>query len=87
MALRNCNWLLVVLYGNALKSKWVKRELAYALESDRYNGRIISIVKAAGDYFEVSWTRSSLQRIDFTKRFDRGCVELLRTWGLVHQAE
>jgi TIR domain len=64
-ALRRCNWFLLVLSKNALNSKWVKRELAYALEDDRYNDHIVSIVKTPGNYFDLSWTLSSIQRVDF----------------------
>jgi hypothetical protein len=49
-ALRRCNWFLVVLSRSASRSKWVKRELQYALQDDRYNDRILAIVKAPGDY-------------------------------------
>jgi hypothetical protein len=86
-ALRRCNWFLLVLSKNALKSKWVKRELAYALEDDRYNDRILSIVKTPGKYFDLSWTLSSSQRIDFTGDFDLGCASLLRVWGAVYRPE
>jgi hypothetical protein len=84
-ALQRCNWFLIVLSNNALKSKWVKRELAYALEDDRYNNRILSIVKTTGNYFDLSWTLSSLQRIDFSGDFDGACADLLRVWGVVYQ--
>ena len=57
-ALRRCNWFLLILSEDALNSKWVKRELAYALEDDRYNDHILSIVKTPGNYFKLSWTLS-----------------------------
>lgn len=31
-ALRKCDWFLIVLSPSAVKSKWVKRELAFALQ-------------------------------------------------------
>src|SRR5271169_6456110 len=57
-ALRRCSWFVLVLSKNSLKSKWVKRELAYALEDDRYNEHILSLVKTSGDYRSLSWTLS-----------------------------
>jgi hypothetical protein len=43
-ALRRCGWFLVVLTPDAVKSEWVKRELLFALNDDRYNERIIRAV-------------------------------------------
>jgi hypothetical protein len=76
-----------VLSKNSLESKWVKRELAYALEDDRYNEHILSVVKIPGDYRSLSWTLSSLQRVDFSGDFDDACVRLLRVWGIVYQSD
>jgi hypothetical protein len=86
-ALRRCNWFLLVLSKNALKSKWVKREPHYALEDDRYNDRILSIVKTPGNYFDLSWTLSSNQRVDFSGDFDLACARLLLVWGVVYQPD
>jgi hypothetical protein len=83
-ALRRCSWFVLVLSKNLLKSKWVKRELAYALEDDRYNEHILSLVKTSGDYRSLSWTLSSHQRVDFSGDFDEACVHLLRVWGVVY---
>ena len=47
-SVRRCNWFLLILSEEALNSKWVKRELAYALEDDRYNDHILPIVKTSG---------------------------------------
>ena len=84
-ALRRCNWFLLVLSKNSLESKWVKRELSYALEDDRYNEHILSIVKTPGDYRSLSWTLTSLQRVDFAGNFDDACASLLRVWGVVYR--
>jgi len=86
-ALGRCNWFLVVLSQNALRSKWVKRELAYALSDDRYNERILSIVKTPGDYADLSWTLPSFQQVDFSAGFDDACVSLLRVWGVVYRPD
>jgi hypothetical protein len=86
-ALRECNWFLLVLSENARRAKWVKRELAYALENNRYNERILSIVKQQGDYTTLSWTLSSFQQVDFTGGFETACIDLLRVWGIEYHPE
>jgi len=87
LALRQCNWFLLVLSKNVLTSKWVKRELAYALENNRYNARILSIRKTPGDYSALSWTLSSFQQIDFSRKFDVACVDLLKVWGVEYEQD
>ena len=86
-ALRHCNWFLLILSENALNSKWVKRELTYALNDDRYNESILSIVMPPANYTPLSWTLSSYQQVDFSGDFDGVCVNLLRVWGIVYQAD
>ena len=86
-ALRRCNWFLLVLSQNALNSKWVKRELQYALRDDRYDDHILAVVRTPGDYFDLSWTLSSIQHVDFSSDFDDACASLLRVWGVVYQPD
>src|SRR4051794_39829313 len=43
-ALKRCDWFLVVVSANAGKSKWVKRELTFALTDDRYEDRIVPLI-------------------------------------------
>lgn len=61
---------------------WVKRELLYALQQNRFADRIVPVLLEACDYDRLSWTLPSLQIIDFTASFDVGCSALLRVWGL-----
>ncbi len=86
-ALRHCKWFLVILSENALKSKWVKRELTFALIDDRYDERILSIVMTPGDYTPLSWTLPSIQQVDFSGDFDQAWGNLLRVWSIVYQAD
>ena len=86
-ALRRCNWFIIVLSRNALRSKWVKRELAYVLDDNRYDGRILAIVKTPGDYSGLSWTLSAIQQVDFSGKFSDGFVSLLRVWGVIYQRD
>ena len=82
LALARCDWFLLILSPAAVKSKWVKRELLYALQDDRYLDRIVPIVRRRCDSAALSWTLASFQRVDFTEDFHRGCRDLLRIWGL-----
>ena len=81
-ALRRCDWLVVVLTPRAVESRWVKHELLYALQMDRFDGRIAPVLYQSCDHDELSWTLASLQMVDFREDFDRGCRDLLRIWGI-----
>ena len=81
-ALQSCDWFLVVISPAAVRSKWVKRELMYALNEDRYENRIIPLLYKPCDAEALSWTLASLQRVDFSKGFDKSCDELVKIWGI-----
>jgi hypothetical protein len=81
-ALKRCDWFVVVLSPNAIASNWVKRELLFALNDNRYADKIIPLLYQPCDYEQLSWTLSLFQKVDFTADFDDGCRELLRTWGI-----
>ncbi len=81
-ALRACDWFLLVLSPAAVKSKWVKRELLYALQEDRFENRIIPLLYKPCDIEKFSWTLASLQRVDFSKDFDQSCRELIKIWPI-----
>jgi hypothetical protein len=81
-ALLRCDWFLVLLSPDAVKSTWVKRELVYALRSSHFDGRILPIVARACEFDQLSWTLKDFQAVDFTQDFATGCQFLLRTWGM-----
>lgn len=81
-ALRRCDWFLLVLTPAAVRSKWVKRELLYVLQEDRYEKRIIPLVVKPCKFKRLSWTLASFEFIDLSKDFEAGCRNLLRIWGL-----
>ncbi len=81
-ALARCDWFVLVLSPNATRSKWVKRELLFALRSPRYEERIVPVKHRACDLSRLSWTLEDFQVVDFSQDFDAGCRALLRTWGL-----
>lgn len=81
-ALERCDWFVVLLSPDAVESRWVKRELLFALQDDRYENRIVPILYQPCILARLSWTLSSFQMVDLTGDFHDGCRELLRTWGI-----
>ncbi len=66
-ALNRCNWFLVVLTPDAVRSAWVKRELLFALNEGRYNEKIIPVLRKPCKYARLSWTLPEFE----TGRFHR----------------
>jgi hypothetical protein len=85
-ALARCDWFLIVLTPNSVRSQWVKRELLFALNEARYNERIIPLLRTPCEYARLSWTLPELQIVDFTASFEHGCRQLLRIWGVEYKA-
>jgi hypothetical protein len=81
-ALKRCDWFAVLLSPNSVNSVWVKREVLFALNDNRYADKIVPLLYQPCDYDRLSWTLSLLQMVDFTGDFDEGCRDLLRVWGL-----
>ena len=81
-ALDRCDWFLVILSPSSIKSIWVKRELVFALENERYNKRIIPVLYRPCNLKLLSWTLSSMQQVDFTRKREAGLIELLRIWNV-----
>ncbi|MCI0514350.1 toll/interleukin-1 receptor domain-containing protein [candidate division KSB1 bacterium] len=86
-ALNRCDWFLIILSPNAVQSLWVKRELIFALQHQRFENKIVPVLYRSCDYDNLSWTLSQFQIIDFTQPLNTACQELLRTWGLGYQPE
>lgn len=81
-ALKRCDWFALILSPNSVKSIWVKREVLFALNDNRYAEKIVPLLYQPCDFNQLSWTLSLLQLVDFTQDFDHGCRDLLRIWGL-----
>lgn len=81
-ALKRCDWFIVVLSPDSVKSTWVKRELIYAFQKKGFEDKIAPIHYKACDPEDLSWVLPSLQTIDFRGEFADGCRELLRIWGI-----
>lgn len=85
-ALARCDWFVVVLTPRSVDSRWVKKELVYALNSARYEDRIVPILVRDCEFQRLSWTLDQIERIDFRASFDAGCHDLLRVWGIAAKA-
>ena len=86
-ALQRCDWFLLVLSPHAVASMWVKRELLFALQQDRFENRIIPILLQPCKFDQLSWVLPSFQIIDFEKPLDEGFRDLLKIWGLGYQSK
>jgi hypothetical protein len=78
-ALGRCDWFALLLSPAAVRSRWVKRELLFAL--DRYDGRIVPILLRGCRWEQLSWTLEQLQFVKLAP-FEDGCRSLLGLWGL-----
>jgi len=85
-ALQRCDWFAIILSPQSADSMWVKREVSYALQQNRYENKIVPITFQPSDFERLSWTLSLFQMVNFTGPFDDGSRNLLRIWGLGYQA-
>ena len=81
-ALRRCDWFMVLLSSDSVNSKWVKMELAYALNHSQYDNHIIPVIIEACEYEELSWTLGVFQIVDMTNNKEEAFSAILRAWGL-----
>ncbi len=81
-ALNRCDWFLVVLSPRSVKSKWVRREVAYALDKNRYEDKIIPVLYKVCQWKKRFWPLTVIEFIDFTGKFDHGCQNLLKIWKI-----
>ncbi|MEH1866107.1 MAG: toll/interleukin-1 receptor domain-containing protein [Nostoc sp.] len=84
-ALKRCDWFLVVLSPKSVDSMWVKRELIFALQQNRFDNKIVPIIYQPCNYEQLSWVLSSFQMINFQGSFEDGCRDVLRLWGMGYQ--
>jgi len=80
VALNRCDWFIVLVSKSAVASRWVKHELVFALNSQRYENKVLPVKIGACDPAELSWTLQNFQIVDFTSGFLKGARALLHTW-------
>src|SRR6266540_793733 len=54
-ALNRCDWFVVLVPKSAINSKWVKHELVFALDSARYENRVLPAQIGKCDPSLLSW--------------------------------
>lgn len=86
LALRRCDWFLLLLSEHSVQSFWVRRELCYVLRQKRYLHRITPVLLRPCDYEEFSWTLGDLQFVNLSGDFETGIRNLLRVWGIGYKA-
>jgi hypothetical protein len=82
VALNRCDWFVVLISQSAVASRWVKHELVFALDSERYENKVLPVKIGPCDPAQLSWTLKNFQIIDFTRGFTKGARALLRTWRI-----
>lgn len=80
-ALQRCDWFAVLLSPAAIKSMWVRRETALALNDKRFEDKIIPIRYRPCKLGRLGWL-ATFQMVDLQGDFDLGCRDLLRIWGI-----
>ncbi len=81
--LKRCEWFLVAVSPNAIKSEWVHREVHWAL--DRRAGRVVVVLLEPCDPADLHLGLDRIQYADFTKDVVEGQKRLLKTWGLEYE--
>jgi len=84
-ALNRCDWFLIILSSESVKSMWVKRELIFALQQRRYENKIVPLLYENCEFENLSWVLPSFQVIDFQSDLEDGYQNLLRLWGMGYQ--
>jgi hypothetical protein len=80
-ALERCDSFVLLLTPDAVASKWVKHEVTFALNDDRYQGRVIPLMVKTCHFKKLAWPLANLQMITL-KPFKKGLRALLRVWGI-----
>ncbi len=65
-ALARADAMVVILSPDALKSRWVMRDIEYALTNKRFKDRLIPVV--ARPTRDVPWILKELQMVDLAKQ-------------------
>ena len=86
-ALRRCDWFLIVLSPQAVNSMWVKRELLFALQQNRFENKIVPLLFRDCDFDHLSWVLPAFQYVDFRRDFADACRVLLSLWGVGYQPD
>src|SRR5205085_451232 len=77
--LRNCDWFLVVLSPNSVGSKWVRREVHWAME--RREGHVVPVLIEDCMPEDLHLGLFPIQLVDFRYDKEKAQAKLLAIWG------
>ena len=80
-ALGSCNWLVVVGSRAAIRNRWVRDEITYALVDRRYRNRVIPLLFEDCNLRRLAWSLQVIQYIDFRNGWQPGSDQLLQRLG------
>jgi len=78
--LRNCDWFLVVLSPNSVGSKWVRREVHWAME--RREGHVVPVLIEDCMPEDLHLGLFPIQLVDFRYDKEKAQAKLLAIWGV-----
>jgi len=81
-ALQRCDWFVLLLSKNSVRSRWVKNEVLFALNEPTLADRIVPVLTEDCEWRRLSWTLGSIQRVDFRPGLQEGLADLLRVWKI-----
>jgi hypothetical protein len=89
-ALASCRWFILVGTRAACRKPlrkpwWVQREVLYALNASRYEGRIVPLLRQKADLGKLSWYLPQIQYIDFRGDDHSACANLLQIWNRTYR--
>lgn len=81
LALKSCNWLIVVISRAAIGNRWVREELLYALRERRYRNHVIPLLFEDCSLKRLAWSIQSIQYIDFRQGWRQAGDQLVNRLG------
>lgn len=81
-ALDNCDWFLVVLSPDALKSDWVRQETELAMEDNRYRGKVLPVLAEPCEWRDLHRYIESYQLFDYVLHPKEAETRLLQELGV-----
>src|SRR4051794_24907102 len=73
--LKSCNWFLVVISPRSIKSKWVRREVHWAME--RREGHVVPVLLEDCELEDLHLGLFSLQYLDFQQNIEQAQERLI----------
>ncbi len=79
--LKSCEWFLVVLSPDAVRSNWVQAEVHWAIE--HRSGKMVPVIARGCDPADLNLQLIRYQYIDFSQDRDLFRAKLLAVWSIV----